>query len=118
MTKYRRKPLVVEATQWFKNGDHPEDFCKPLRPDDPTCTELTPGKVVRPYHDPGVPGGMGCPKCGKRMSSHEQMVSVKGSGQVCPGDQIVTNPDTGNRWVERPNAFRRAYKEIVERKQK
>lgn len=21
--KYRKKPVVVEATQWFKNGDHP-----------------------------------------------------------------------------------------------
>lgn len=25
MTRYRKKPVVVEATQWFKNGDHPED---------------------------------------------------------------------------------------------
>lgn len=24
-TKYRKKPVVVEAAQWFKNGDHPED---------------------------------------------------------------------------------------------
>ena len=23
--KYRKKPVVVEATQWFVNGDHPED---------------------------------------------------------------------------------------------
>ena len=22
--KYRKKPVVVEATQWFKMGDHPE----------------------------------------------------------------------------------------------
>jgi hypothetical protein len=21
--KYRKKPIVVEATQWFKHGDHP-----------------------------------------------------------------------------------------------
>ena len=21
--KYRKKPVVIEATQWFKNGDHP-----------------------------------------------------------------------------------------------
>lgn len=21
--KYRKQPVVVEATQWFKNGDHP-----------------------------------------------------------------------------------------------
>ena len=22
--KYRKKPVVIEATQWFKHGDHPE----------------------------------------------------------------------------------------------
>ena len=24
--KYRKKPVVIEATQWFKNGDHPNDY--------------------------------------------------------------------------------------------
>ncbi len=23
MPKYRRKPIVVDAVQWFKDGDHP-----------------------------------------------------------------------------------------------
>ena len=23
MAQYRKKPVVIEATQWFKNGDHP-----------------------------------------------------------------------------------------------
>ena len=23
MAKYRKKPVVIEATQWFKEGDHP-----------------------------------------------------------------------------------------------
>ena len=27
--KYQKKPVIVEAHQWFKNGDHPLDFvCK------------------------------------------------------------------------------------------
>ena len=25
MAKYRKLPVIIEATQWFKNGDHPED---------------------------------------------------------------------------------------------
>jgi hypothetical protein len=24
MMKFRKKPVVIEATQWFKSGDHPE----------------------------------------------------------------------------------------------
>ena len=23
MAKYRKKPVIIEATQWFKDGDHP-----------------------------------------------------------------------------------------------
>ena len=30
--KYRKKPVVIEATQWFKNGDHPKDNCVPIQP--------------------------------------------------------------------------------------
>lgn len=26
MAKYRKKPVVIEATQWFKSGDHPAVF--------------------------------------------------------------------------------------------
>ncbi len=118
MTRYRRKPLVVEATQWFKNGDHPEDFAKPVRPDDPDCTELTPGKVVRPFHDAGIPSGSPCARCGKRMSGHGQIVSAKGDGRVCPGSWIVTDPKTEDRWIERPADFERTYKEIAEGGQK
>ena len=22
--KYRKKPIIIEATQWFKHGDHPQ----------------------------------------------------------------------------------------------
>jgi len=25
MSKYRKKPVIIEAHQWFQNGDHPED---------------------------------------------------------------------------------------------
>jgi len=23
--QYRKKPVIIEAVRWFKNGDHPED---------------------------------------------------------------------------------------------
>ena len=26
--QFRKKPVVIEATQWGKNGDHPEDYAK------------------------------------------------------------------------------------------
>ena len=27
--KFRKKPVVIEATQWFKDGDHPAVQCSP-----------------------------------------------------------------------------------------
>lgn len=26
--KFRKKPVVIEATQWFMNGDHPNDYAQ------------------------------------------------------------------------------------------
>lgn len=31
--KYRKKPVVIEATQWFKMGDHPAVTPLPFNPD-------------------------------------------------------------------------------------
>ena len=24
--KFRKRPVIVEANQWFQNGDHPDDY--------------------------------------------------------------------------------------------
>ena len=29
--KFRKKPVVIEATQWFKHGDHPAVVVLPLQ---------------------------------------------------------------------------------------
>lgn len=31
--KFRKKPVVIEATQWFMNGDHPMVKPLPFNPD-------------------------------------------------------------------------------------
>ena len=31
--KFRKKPVVIEATQWFKQGDHPMVKPLPFNPD-------------------------------------------------------------------------------------
>ena len=33
MPKYRKKPITVDAVQWFKHGDHPEVRTHPWRGD-------------------------------------------------------------------------------------
>ena len=29
--KYRKKPVAIDAVQWLKNGDHPEDATEMLQ---------------------------------------------------------------------------------------
>ena len=47
--KYRKKPVVIEATQWFKNGDHPAVVNLDVLPTENGWVEtLEGGHVVRP----------------------------------------------------------------------
>jgi len=39
MSKWRRRTQDVEATQWFKNGDHPKDNCETFTDEDETFLE-------------------------------------------------------------------------------
>ncbi len=106
--KYHTKSVEIEATQWFKNGDHPRDNSVPIKDDKGDDTpELTEGKIVRKFHSPNIPAGSACPKCGKRISNHGLM----GTGIVCPGDWIITEAN-GKMYSDRPLAFGKFYEEV------
>ena len=30
MPQFIKRPIVITADQWFKNGDHPGDYAKPV----------------------------------------------------------------------------------------
>ena len=77
MARYRKKPIVIEATQWHTNGDHPEDG-------DPK----TEGDVVRYFNHPGVPDDEVC-SCRQHMGSHGWIDTLEGGHIVCPGDWII-----------------------------
>lgn len=110
MAKYRKKPEEVEATQWFKNGDHPEDHTVPVA--HPGGEFQSEGKVVRYFRHPDVPGEKECPHCCCRMHNHGWIDwSITGE-TVCPGDYIITNADGSYRTC-RPNIFEEVY-ELVE----
>ena len=59
MSKYRKKPVVIEATQWFKNGDHPDDAVILLQPPGHLRSEgavdgYSEGKVIKRFRVPGI----------------------------------------------------------------
>lgn len=85
MPSFRKRPALIEASQWFRNGDHPNDESVPIdSPDGPN--RLTEGKVVRHFRSLNIPGDRICAACGNPMNLHGELdIEI-----VCPGDYIVT----------------------------
>ena len=71
--KYRKIPVVIDAHQWFKNGDHPLDG-----------TEGE-GKVVKIF----ININSYCQQCGVAMHKHGYIDTLEGGHIVCPGDWII-----------------------------
>lgn len=106
MPKFRKRPVVIEATQWFKNGDHPEDDCRLIQgPEGPFLSE---GKVVRYYRTPELDGQRLCEKCRHIMHEHGWIDTLEGGHIVCPGDWIITGV-AGERYPCKPDIFAQTY---------
>lgn len=88
--KYRKKPIVIEATQWFKNGDHPEDnVMRPFEDTGKIPTEPREGAIVRYFRLPDS-GNQLCQVCRKPMNDHGWIDTLEGGFIVCPSDWIIT----------------------------
>ena len=111
MAEFRKKPVVIEATQWFKNGDHPEDgretFTSPDFPE-PTLCE---GKVVRYFCHPGVDGSRACEHCGLTVHVHGWIDTKEGGHIVCPSDWVITGIQ-GERYPCKPDIFAATYEPV------
>jgi hypothetical protein len=112
--KYRKKPVVIEATQWFKNGDHPQDNSQPYRPtkEGETLDDvLSEGKVVRYYRTPKLDGQHKCMYCNDIMHNHGWIDTMKGGHIVCPGDWIITGVKR-ERYPCKPKIFEATYEKV------
>lgn len=110
MSRYRKKPVVIEATQWFKNGDHPEDGTERFI-DGKYAGELYEGKVVRYFRHPSYQGSCKCERCGKIMHEHGWIDTFEGGHIVCPGDFIITGVK-GERYPCKPDIFMATYESV------
>lgn len=108
MKKYRKKPVVIEAVQWFENGDHPEDYSGIDNKADVSKIE---GKVVRRYRIPNNDGQKRCQKCGQRMHYHGWIDTLEGGHIVCPADWIITGIK-GEKYPCKPDMFEATYEEV------
>lgn len=107
--KFRKKPVVIEATQWRKNGDHPQDdVMRPFEDTGKTPTEPREGAVVQYFRRPDVSGDDGCPHCTNLMHYHGWIDTLEGGHIVCPGDWIITGVK-GERYPCKPDIFAATY---------
>ena len=105
--KFRKKPVVIEATQWFRNGDHPQDGGERFESGE-FKGGLLEGKVVRHFCHPTVPGTNGCRYCDKKMHDHGWIDTLEGGHIVCPGDWIITGVK-GENCPCKPDIFAATY---------
>lgn len=116
--KFRKKPVVVEATQWFKNGDHPLDYSKThdgfengvmrqFTPEERKANDLE-GDVVRYYRRPDAVKAEHCKHCTAFMFNHGWIDTLEGGHIVCPGDWIITGV-AGEHYPCKPAIFDATY---------
>ena len=119
---FRKKPVIVEATQWHKNGDHPEDdVMRPFEDTGKIPTQPREGAVVRYFRHPGIPGTDICRGvdkngkaigCGRMFHDHGWIDTLEGGHNVCPGDWIITGVK-GERYPCKPDIFSATYEPVV-----
>lgn len=113
MAKYRKKPVVIEATQWFKNGDHPQDGSREVNITSNSAKFLTEGEVVRYYRKPTDDSQRPCEHCKQIMHVHGWIDTKEGGHIVCPGDFIITGVQ-GERYPCKPDIFAATYEAVTE----
>lgn len=84
--KFRKKPVVIEATQWLKHGDHPAVLIAPLE----MITEF-------------------------RLDWHGWIQTLEGGHIVTPGDWIITGVK-GEHYPCKPDIFEMTYEPAEESK--
>lgn len=111
--KFRKKPVVVEASQWFKNGDHPEDTNLIANAGAGEPYIQAEGKVVRYFRRPDVSAVKVCQHCGGLMNAHGWIDTKEGGHIVCPGDWVITGVK-GERYPCKPDIFAATYELAAE----
>ncbi len=99
-----RKKLIIDATQWFKNGDHPADG-----------NSNKEGKIVRYFNHPLINGDSICSSCNSPHKEHGYIYATEGAEysnySVCPKDWIITETE-GEYYPCDPATFDKVYEPV------
>ena len=108
--KFRKKPVAIEATRWFKNGDHPLDYTNDVEGAQRRNLDWE-GDVVRRFRRPDVSRDTACKHCGNTMHNHGWIDTLEGGHIVCPGDWIITGVK-GEHYPCKPDIFEATYERV------
>lgn len=113
--RVQKKPIVIPAFRWFKNGDHPDDNVMRAFEDTGKVPDAPrEGLVVRYYRDPRVNGQLLCAYCKTAFHNHGYIETPEGGVRVCPGDYILGPGSIGEFWPVKAEAFALTYDVIPE----
>jgi hypothetical protein len=120
--KFRKKPVLIEATQWIENGDHPKDYRDSRSgfekgevrefSGDYAKKHGWEGAIVRYFRHSEIGGEKVCEYCRRPMHVHGWIDTLEGGHIVCPGDWIITGVQ-GEYYPCKPDIFAITY-EVVE----
>lgn len=109
--KFRKKPVVIEASLWNRNGDHPQDMVSRGLKTSTGEVYDSEGLVVRYFRRPDVSGETPCRQCDNILHNHGWIDTLEGGHIVCPGDWIITGVQ-GERYPCKPDIFRKTYERV------
>jgi hypothetical protein len=87
--KFRKRPIVIDAVQWFQQGDN---------------ENVTQFDYVHSDH-------VECEKCYKLMADHGWVKTFEGGHIVCPNDWIITGVQ-GEKYPCKPDIFEKTYEKV------
>lgn len=112
--KFKKKPIIIEAHQWWVNGDHPEDnVYRPFEDSGEKPIQAREGKVVRYFRTPDNSGEQECKQCGNKMHWHGWIDTLEGGHIVCPGDWVITGIK-GEKYPCKLEIFEATYEKVEE----
>lgn len=106
MKKYRKKPVIIEAEQWFKVG-----FDREAKGTTPKVTIVCHLTVDYYRHPEKKHGSLLCSICNVRRYNHGWIKTLEGGHIVCPGDWIIKGLK-GEFYPCKPDIFKETYEEI------
>ena len=103
MKKYKKKPIIIEAEQWFE-VTYDREAGHGFTPEDMPIYHLSVGY----FRHPDIDGEKLCKHCGKKMHIHGWIDTLEGGHNVCPGDWIIKGI-AGELYPCKPQIFMDTY---------